>query len=79
MPLQDHEFMAPSDEFCENLRLYVQYWEKMDNDKIVGYCRKNLLKPVKLRKQDIYKCITGKIDQKNQVDTPQPDSLPIEI
>jgi hypothetical protein len=34
---------------------------------------------VKLRKQDIYKCITGKIDQKNQVDTPQPDSLPIEI
>ena len=49
--LQDLYFMSLTEEFCANLRLFCQYWAKMDDDKIVGYCRKNLLKPVKLRKR----------------------------
>ena len=67
MVFQDNYFMASntSAEFCENLRLYFQYWDKSENDKIVGYCRKNLLKPVKLRKMDVIKCIEGKLDKKS--------------
>jgi len=71
--------MAPTDEFCEKLRLYVQYWENMDDDKIVGYCRKNLLKPMKLRKKDIYQCITGKIWEESQVANIKSESIRIEL
>ena len=54
-------------EFCDNLRLYFQYWENADNEKIVGYCRKNLLKPVKLRKMDVIQCIRGKLKLEAQI------------
>ncbi len=63
--MQDNYFMATSEEFCDNLRFYFQYWEKTGSDEIVGYCRKNLLKPVKLRKKDVYKCISGKLDKRS--------------
>ena len=56
----DHYFMATTSEFCDYLRFYFQYWEKTDSDEIVGYCRKNMLKPMKLRKKDVYGCIKNK-------------------
>ncbi len=46
-------------EFCDTFRLFGQYWEKKNRDEIVVICRKNLLNPVKLRKEDDFKCITG--------------------
>ena len=60
-------FMATdtNSEFCDNLRLFCQYWDKKNGDEIVGICRKNLLKPAKLRKKDVYKCISGKLDKKS--------------
>jgi len=59
--------MATNTEFCDNLRLYFQHWEKAKGDEVVGYCRKNLFKPVKLRKKDIYQCISNKLRQESQV------------
>lgn len=67
MVLQDHYFMASNTEFCAYLRLYFQYWEKTNSDEVVGYCRKNLLKPVKLRKEDVVQCIKGKLKHKSQI------------
>jgi len=52
--------MATTPEFCEFLRFYCQDWENTNIDKIVGYCRKNILKPVKLRRKDVYNCIEKK-------------------
>jgi hypothetical protein len=66
-------------EFCDNLRLYFQYWENADNDKIVGYCRKNLLKPVKLRKMDVIQCIEGKLKLASQMEINQTNSITIEL
>ena len=57
--------MATNTEFCDHLRFYLQYWEKTSNDEIVGYCRKNLLKPVKLRKGDVIQCIERKLNKKS--------------
>ncbi len=79
MFLQENYFMATTTEFCEDLRLFCQYWENMDEDKIVGYCRKNLLKPVRIRKKDICQCITGKIRQESQGGNTQPNSMTVVI
>ena len=49
-------------QFCDNLRLFYQYWERKNSDEIVGYCRKNMLKPAKLRKKEIYRCLKNKIE-----------------
>nr|WP_147664644.1 hypothetical protein [Candidatus Prometheoarchaeum syntrophicum]QEE17758.1 hypothetical protein DSAG12_03596 [Candidatus Prometheoarchaeum syntrophicum] len=67
MLLPKDNFMENTEEFCENLRLYVQFWDKKNSEDIVGYCRKNLLKPVKLRKKDIYRCISTKLSQERSV------------
>ena len=71
--------MATTTEFCENLRLFCQYWDKKDEEKIVGYCRKNLFKPTKLRKADIYRCIKGKLEQGIQVEFTQSRSINIDL
>ena len=65
---QENYFMTTTNansDFCNNLRLFCQYWEKKNGDEIVGICRKNLLKLAKLRKKDVYKCISGKLDKKS--------------
>ena len=51
----------------------------MDDEKIVGYCRKNLLQPMKLRKKDIYVCISNKLKQESQAGNTRPNSMTIVI
>ena len=60
MHSSDLFFMATTAEFCDYLRLYFQNWEKTDSYEIVGYCRKDILKPMKLRRKDVYGCIKYK-------------------
>ncbi len=52
--------------------------DKKNSDEIVGYCRKNLLKPVKLRKKDVVKCISGKLNLESQVGNKQSNEFSTE-